>query len=90
MRGSELAQAMAATVDHIVNACEGAGGLNRAIEMIVRMIGRFNGKDVKSYLEAYRAEMIMRDISEDKKLSGFPRVVTLSIHAKVLEIQDDC
>ena len=32
----------------------------------------------------------MRDISEDKQLSGFPRVITLSIHVKVLEIQANC
>ena len=33
--------------------------------------------------------MLMGDISEDKQLSGFPRVITLSIHVKVLEIQAD-
>ena len=32
MRGTELAEAMAAAVDRLVNACEGTGALDRAIE----------------------------------------------------------
>ena len=65
MRGSELAEAMASAVDQIVSACEGTSALDRAIEAIVGTIGRFSGKDATSYLEAYRAEMVMTDIPED-------------------------
>ena len=90
MRGSELAEAMAVAVDRLVNAREGTGALDRAIESIVGTIGRFGGKDATSYLEAYRAEMIMRDIPTDRRLSGFPRVVTPSIHAEVLEVLAGC
>mgnify|MGYP006970537588 CR=1 FL=1 len=73
-----------------MNAREGTGTLNRDIEAIVEMIGRFSGKDVMQYLEAYRAEMIMRDILEEWWLSGFLRVVMLSIHVEVLEVQMVC
>ena len=67
MRGSELAEAMVSAVDRTVSACEGTGALDKAIEAIVGTIGRFGGKDATSYLEAYRAEMVMRDISEDRE-----------------------
>ena len=90
MRGSELAEAMAVAVDRLVNAREGTGALDRAIESVVGTIGRFGGKDATSYLEAYRAEMIMRDIPTDRRLSGFPRVVAPSIHAEVLEVLAGC
>ena len=43
---------MAASVDRLVNARQGMGALDRAIEMIVDTIGRFGGKNVTSYLEA--------------------------------------
>ena len=86
MRGSELAKTMIVAVDRIVNVWEGTSTLDRAIEAIVDMIGRFNGKDVTSYLEAYRAKMIMRDILVDRQLPGFPQVVTPSIHMEVLEV----
>ena len=43
-----------------------------------------------SYLEAYRAKIIMTDIPEDRWFSGFPRVVTLSIHAEMLEVLAGC
>ena len=62
MRGNKLAEVMAVPVDCIVHTQEG-------IEAIVDIIGRFNGKDVTSYLEAYCAEMIMRDIPENGQLS---------------------
>ena len=41
MRGSELAEAMVVAVDRLVNAREGTGALDRAIESIVGIIGRF-------------------------------------------------
>ena len=66
MRGSDLAKAMASVVDQIVSACEGIGALDRAIEAVFNTIGRFGGKDATSYLEAYRAEMVMRDIPEER------------------------
>ena len=87
MRGSELAEAMASTVDRIVTAREGTSALDRAIEAIVGTIGRFGGKDAMSYLEAYRTEMVMRDIPEDRRLAGFPRVAMPGIHAEVLEVR---
>ena len=86
MRGSELTKVIAVAVDRIVNSWEGTSTLDRAIEATVGMIGRFNGKDVTSYLEAYRAKMIMRDILVDRQLPGFPQVVTPSIHMEVLEV----
>ena len=90
MRGSELAEAMAVAVDRLVSAREGASALDRAIEATVGKIGRFGGKDATSYLEAYKSEMQMRDIPEDRRLAGFPRVVTPHIHAEVVEIQAGC
>jgi hypothetical protein len=90
MRGADLVEAMASAVDRIVSACEGAGALDRAFEAVVGMIGRFSGKNATSYLEAYRAKMVMRDILEDRRLSGFPRVVVPGIHAEVLEVREEC
>ena len=40
------------------------GTLDRDIEAIVGLIGQFSGKDMTKYLEAYKAEMIMRDIPD--------------------------
>ena len=87
MRGSDLAEAMASAMDRIVSARKGAGTLDSAIEPIVGMIGRFGGKDATSYLEAYRAEMVMRDIPEDRWLAGFPRVAMSGIHTELLEVR---
>ena len=67
MRGCELAEAMAAIVDCLVKL----SGLDRAIKTIVDTVGRFNGKDVTSYLEAYTAEILMWDIPKDRRLSRF-------------------
>ena len=87
MRGSELAEAMASAVDRLVTACEGTGTLDRAIEAIVGTIGWFGGKDATSYLEACLAEMVMRDIPEDRQLAQFPQVAMWGIHVEVLEVR---
>jgi hypothetical protein len=76
-------------VDRIVSGREGAGALDRAIEAIVGSIGRFDGKIATSYLDAYRAKMVMRDIPEDRRLSGFPRVATPGVQVEVLEVRDE-
>ena len=55
MRGSDLAEAMASAVDRLVNAREGSGALDRAIEAVVGTIGRFNGMDATKYLASYGA-----------------------------------
>ena len=90
MRGSEFGEAMAVVVDHLVSAHEGMSALDRAIEATVDKVGWFGGKDATSYLEAYRSEMQMRNIPEDRWLTGFARVVTSSIHAEMIEIQAGC
>ena len=48
MRGSELAEAMATTIDRIVSARNRTGALDRAIEAIVTTIGRFGGEEYVS------------------------------------------
>ena len=90
MRGSDLVEAMASAVDWLVNAREGTGALDRAIEAVVGTIGRFSGKDATKYLASYGAEMLMRDIPEKRRLAGFPRVVMSSIHAEMLEVRAEC
>ena len=87
MRGSKLAEAMVVAVDRLVSAREGASALDRAIEATVGKIGRFGRKDATSYLEAYKLEMQMREIPEDKRLARFPRVVMPHIHAGMVEIR---
>ena len=83
MKGSDLAEAMASAVNRIVSAREGTSALDRAIEAVVGTIGRFSGKDATKYLASYGAEMLMRDIPEERRLAGFPRVAMLSFHAEV-------
>ena len=89
MKGQDLAEAMATTMDRVTSARKGASALNRAIEAIVGTMGRFGGTDATSYFAAYRAEMLMRDNPEDRRLAGFPRVAMPSIHAEVLEVRDE-
>ena len=87
MRGSDLAEAMASAVDRIVCAREGTDALDRVIEAVVGTIGRFSGRDATSYLASYRAEMVTRDIPEERRLAGFPRVAMSGIHTEVLEVR---
>ena len=81
---------MALVVDCLVSAREGMSALDMAIEATVDKIGRLSGKDAMSYLEAYKSEMQMRNIPEDRRLIGFPRVVKPHFHTEMVEIQAQC
>ena len=80
---------MVVVVDHLVSACEGTSAFDRAIEATVDKIGWFSGNDATSYLEAYQSKIQMRNIPEDRRLTGFTRVVTPHIHTEMVEIQVD-
>ena len=70
-----------------MSAREGTGALDRAIEAVVGTISQFSGKDATSYLASYRAEMLMRDIPEKRRLAELPRVAMPVIHEEVLELR---
>ena len=55
-----------------VNSRNDTSALDTTIELIDGVIGQFNGKDTMSYLEAYRVEMMIRDIPEDTTISHIP------------------
>ena len=63
------------------------GRAKQSIETVIGTSGQFNGKDVLCNLEAYKAKMLMRDNPVVRSLSGFSRVVVLSVHTKILEMQ---
>ena len=41
-------------------------------------------------METYKAEMLMRDIPEERWLGNFVRIVVSNIHNKVLQIRATC
>ena len=86
MNGEDLAMMMAAAMDRMLQERDNTAGLDRAIETIVGTMGRFDGKDVSRYLEGYRAEMLMRDVTAAKRLNSFARVVTPSLYGEILEM----
>ena len=90
MRGNEILEAMAVIVDCLMNASESSASLNRVIKNMVGSTSQFSGKEVTNYLDAYKAKMLMRNISEERQLNGFAKVVAPSIHIEVLVIQADC
>ena len=79
MRGGELAEAMAVAVHCLVNTQESSSGLERALEMIVGMIDRFNGKEVTNYMESYKAEMLMQDPDGPFLIQHVPAISLVSL-----------
>ena len=60
----------------------------QAIERVVERVGRFNGDKVPFYLEAYNAEMEVRDVDEALRLEFFCRVVAVRMHGEVKELRE--
>ena len=55
---------------------------------MVKRVGRFNGDRVPFYLEAYNAEMEVRDVDEALRLEIFYRVVAVQMHEEVKELRE--
>ena len=66
MNGEDPATMMAAAMDRMMQERNNTEGLDRAIEMVIGTMGRFDGKDVSRYLEGYRVEMLIRDVTAEK------------------------
>ena len=54
---------------------------------MVNRVRRFNGDKVPSYLEAYNAKMVARDVDEALRLDFFCRVVAVQMHSEVRELR---
>ena len=58
----------------------------RAVECVVERVGRFNGDDVPSYMQAYNEEMDAQGVEDALRLEFFCRIAAPRIHAKVKEL----
>ena len=71
MQGEDLTTMMVVVMDETMQERENTISLDRVIGTIIRMTSQFNEKDISRYLEAYKVRMLMWDIPEAKKVSGF-------------------
>ena len=58
----------------------------RAVECVVERVGRFNGDDVPSYMQAYNEEMNARGVDEALRLEFFCRIAAPRVHVEVKEL----
>ena len=62
MQGEDFMVMKVLAMYQMVQDKEDTISLDWAIETIVKTTGQFNSKDVSPHLEAYKVEMLMRDI----------------------------
>ena len=60
----------------------------QVVESVVEKVGYLNGDEVANILKPYNAEMTTRDVDEATRLKYFCRVVAVSIHKDVRELQE--
>ena len=58
----------------------------QAIECVVERVIRFNGDKVPFYMEAYIAEMGVRNVNDALRLKFFYRIAAPRIHVEVKEL----
>ena len=60
----------------------------QAVERVVRLVGRFDGKEVPKFLRAYDAEMTGMGVDEATRLEFFRRAAAASKYEEVKELQE--
>ena len=56
------------------------------VECVVERVGRFNGDDVPSYMQAYNEEMNAGDVDDALRLEFFCWIAAPRVHAEVKEL----
>ena len=60
----------------------------QAVERVVDLVGRFNGKEVPNFLRAYDAEMTEMGVDKATMIDFFCRVVAVSRYEEVKELRE--
>ena len=62
--------------------------VEKVVDRIVEIMGQFNGRNITEFLDAYKREMIQRNIYEARQISSFKRVVANNVQRWVIELQE--
>ena len=79
---------MMAIVEQMMSSRDNDASVEKALERVVEIEGRFDGRNITKFLDAYKREMNQMDVSEARQISSFKRVVTNNIQRRVIELQE--
>ena len=71
---------MMAIVEQMMSSRDNDASVEKALERVVEIEGRFDGRNITKFLDAYKREMNQMDVSEARQISSFKRVVTVGKH----------
>ena len=75
-------------VEQMMSSRDNDASVEKALERVVEIEGRFDGRNITKFLDAYKREMNQMDVSEARQISSFKRVVTNNIQRRVIELQE--
>ncbi|KAL3695611.1 hypothetical protein R1sor_009687 [Riccia sorocarpa] len=58
----------------------------KALQSVVRKLGRFDGREVSHYLREYRGELVLAKVSDTETVANFELVVEVELRDRVREI----
>ena len=67
----------------------GSHEATKALKGVVDKVGRFERKNITSFLRAYVCEFEVRQIQEDRMMQTFDLAVVLEIRERIREIRED-
>ena len=59
--------------------------LEKAIDNVLEKVGLFSGRNATRFLSIYGQEMLIKNISEETKISAFNRVCTLTLQDQLAD-----
>ena len=80
---------MVSIVEYVLKMRDREALIDKAVDRIVDIAGRFGGNNITDFLATYRNEMQQKDVHDLKQISSFKRVVEPGIRERVIEIQNE-
>ena len=62
--------------------------VENVVDRVVETEGQFDGRNITKFLDAYKREMNLRDVSRARQITSFKRVVMNNIQRRVIDLQE--
>ena len=68
---AEELERMMVIVKQMMRSRDNNASVDKAVDRTVEVMGQFNGRNITEFLDAYKREMVQRDVTAARQISSF-------------------
>ena len=85
---AEELERMMVIMEQMMRSRDNDPSVHKVVDRTVEIMGQLNGRNITEFLDAYKREMVQRDMTEARQILSFKRVVANNIQKRVIELQE--